>query len=510
MSKIPKFVFGKFLYTALFVALQIAVIVWAFVYFNERFAFFYAFNVVLSLAVLLHLIYKNSNPEYKLAWVIPILIFPIFGGFLYVVFTHNRSTEKMKKMVRKIDNTFSRSLKSENQVGRQLKAQNADAYLQSQYISNTTHSVISNNTETKYLPTGEAFFESVLDDLKNAKKFIFLEYFIIEQGVMWDSIYEILKQKVKQGIEVRVMYDDFGCMFKLPQNFSRQLEKDGIKVHVFHKFTNILSPTFNNRDHRKILVIDGIVGYCGGINLADEYINVKKPFGHWKDTAVRLYGGAVFNLTMMFLSIWDCMKNEKTDNYLTYAPSKEIVENIKSDGFVHPYSDIPLDEFEVSKSVYINMINKAKKYIYITTPYLIIDNTLIEALTLAALNGVDVRIITPYIPDHKYVHMITRSYYDVLIKSGVKIYEYTPGFIHSKTFVCDDEYAIVGTVNLDFRSLYLHYECAVWFYKSSVVGQVYDDILETMKASQRIESVKRKSLIVRIVISILKAFAPLL
>ncbi|MGN0173755.1 MAG: cardiolipin synthase [Acutalibacteraceae bacterium] len=509
MNKFFNIVFGRILYTAFFVILQASAIVIMYLYFNEKFAYFYAFSIFISIAVLLHLVYKDGNPEYKLAWVIPILVFPLFGGFLYICFSRNRTNDKIQKSLKELDKYYKESVNADEIGLEKLEKEDYTAYLQSKYIYNTAHTAPELKTKIKYLPIGEEFYKSVTEELKKAKKFIFMEYFIIEEGYMWDNILEILKQKIAEGVEIRLIYDDFGCMFKLPQNYNKKLEALGIKTIVFHRFNNILTPSFNNRDHRKILVIDGMVSFTGGINLADEYMNKTSPYGHWKDTAVKLTGAATWDFTVMFLSLWNTLKNT-TEDFSKYEPDVLTASQIENDGYVQPFSDIPLDDYDISKNVYMNIINKAEKYVYITTPYLIIDNAMTEALCNAATSGVDVRIITPKIGDHKYIHFLSRSYYDTLIKYGVKIYEYTPGFIHAKNLVCDDKYAIVGTVNLDFRSLYLHYECAVWMYGSSAVADIKEDYDKTLKMSEQIKKPKKRRLLARVFISILKAFAPLM
>ncbi len=506
MNKFFHIVFGRIIYTTLFIVLQISILVIMLTFFSEYFAQFYIFGLLISAIVFLHLMYKDGSPEYKLAWVIPVLLLPIFGGFLYVLFTQNRSNKRTRQKLKELEKHYQNAIKPNYDIFKKIEADNNYAAIQSKYIKSTAHCPPYQNTKATYFKIGEDFLESVLNDLKNAKKFIFLEYFIIEEGFMWNSILEILKQKQREGVEIRIMYDDFGCMFKLPQNYYKTLISYGFKVHVFHKFNNIFTPSFNNRDHRKILVIDGIIGYTGGINLADEYINKAHPFGHWKDTAIRLYGKGVWSFTVMFLSLWDSLENIEED----FSSYRVDADNVETDGFIQPFTDIPLDNHEISRTVYLNIINKAKDYVYITTPYLIIDNGVIEALCTASLSGVDVRIITPAIPDKKYIHFTSRSYYDVLIKNGVKIYEYTPGFIHAKSFVCDDEFAVIGTVNLDFRSLYLHYECAVWMYKSSCIDDIKTDFLNTFKISERIKRAKKQKPFQKLFLSILRAFSPLL
>jgi len=347
--------------------------------------------------------------------------------------------------------------------------------------------------------------------LKKAEKFIFLEYFIIEEGVMWNSILDILKQKAEEGVDVRVIYDDAGCIFKLPYGYNKKLESMGIKCRVFNPLVPLLSSRINNRDHRKIAIIDGHTGFTGGINLADEYINEYEKFGHWKDSAIMIKGEAVWSMTVMFLSMWNYLDGSNED-FNKFKPDIEPLEESCKDGYVQPFADNPLDDETVGEIVYLNLINKARRYVYITTPYLIIDNEIITALTSAAKGGVDVRIITPYCGDKWYVHEVTRSYYRTLIESGVKIYEYTPGFIHSKTFVVDDEYGVVGTINMDYRSLFLHFECGVWMYKCRTIRDIKKDFNDTLKMCREItieelNEIKWYKTLERM---ILRIFAPLM
>lgn len=350
-----------------------------------------------------------------------------------------------------------------------------------------------------------------MEELKKAKHFIFLEYFIIEEGIMWNTILDILKQKAKEGIDVRVIYDDVGCVMKLPYKYGKQLEKYNIKCRVFNPFVPLFTNRLNNRDHRKIAIIDGYVGFMGGINLADEYINAYEKYGHWKDASILIKGEAVFNLTVMFLSMWDFINNSE-DDYLKYKPENFTSERYLTNGYVQPFDDSPLVNEPIGETVYLNLINKAKKYIYINTPYLIIDNEMATALKIAAKSGIDVRIVTPHIPDKWFVHAVTRSYYHSFIKDNIKIYEYSPGFMHSKTFVVDDEYAVIGSINLDFRSLYLHFECGAWLYKTDSVLKLKEDFLNTLDLCQQInisdcENIKWPVKFGRLV---LRLFSPLL
>jgi cardiolipin synthase len=354
-------------------------------------------------------------------------------------------------------------------------------------------------------------FECLLEELKKAERYIFLEYFIIEQGTMWSAILDILIEKAQQGVDVRVIYDDVGCLLKLPYGYDRHLESLGIKCRVFNPFRPVLSVRLNNRDHRKIAVIDGHTAITGGINLADEYINEVARFGHWKDTSILIQGEAVWNLVVMFLTLWDWLCGIKED-YEEFKPLPEYAEQFTSDGYVQPFADSPLDDESVSQSVFLNMIGGAKRYVYINTPYLILDFEMTTALCLAAKRGVDVRIVTPRIGDRWFVHAVTRSNYEVLIEAGVRIYEYTPGFMHAKTFVVDDQFAVVGTINLDYRSLYLHFECGAWLFKTKSVLEIKEDYLQTLAVSQLItlEECHNVKWYKKLARSLLRLFAPLM
>ncbi len=329
---------------------------------------------------------------------------------------------------------------------------------------------------------------------------------------MWDGIEQILRRKAAQGVDVRVIYDDFGCLFTLPFKYNEVLESKGIRCKVFNPFKPIWSAKMNNRDHRKILVIDGHTAFNGGINLADEYINAIVKHGHWKDTAVMLKGEAVWSFTMMFLTMWNYLDSSKPDDYTVYMPRKEEIEDYKGSGYVIPFTDSPLDDEPVGENVYLNIINDAKEYVYITTPYLIIDNEMSTSLILAAKSGIDVRIITPHIADKWFVHAVTRAHYKKLVKFGVKIYEYTPGFIHAKNFVSDDTVSVVGSINLDFRSLYLHFECATWMYKTDSVLKVKEDYLKTLEKCEEItySDCRKVNIFVRIGRGLLRLFAPMM
>lgn len=509
MKKMLRFLTQRVVITALLIVLQAALlfgIIWKL---DNYFVYFYAGSVLLSLLMTLGIINNKSNPAYKIAWLIPILLFPVFGGLIYLIFGSDRTGHYLRKKFGQIGTEMD-SVIAETCRRSGAEQLPPDAANQSRYISRCAHCPPYQHTTTEYLPLGEVKFQRMVEELKKAEHFIFLEYFIIQEGKMWNTILEILRQKAVQGVDVRLIYDDMGCIMLLPSGYDRTLEQMGIKCRVFNPFVPILSSRFNTRDHRKICVIDGNVGFTGGINLADEYINAYEKHGHWKDTSILLKGEAVFNLTAMFLSMWDYLdKSEGETDYSRYYPTV-WAEDAK--GYVQPFADNPLDDEAVGETVYLNLINKAKHYVYITTPYLILSSEMLTALTSAAKSGVDVRIITPHIPDKWYVHAVSRSHYQPLIEAGVKIYEYTPGFIHAKTFVVDDDYAVVGTINLDYRSLYLHFECAVWMYQTPSVAQVRDDFLKTQQISQEItlEECQNISFPRRLGRSVLRVFAPLM
>lgn len=398
-------------------------------------------------------------------------------------------------------------------IHERLEAEDPSICVQSDYIRNNSGYPAYENTTAEYFQVGDDMFPVLVRELEQAKHYIFIEYFIIHDGVMWQTILDILERKVKEGVDVRLLYDDMGCLTTLPHKYYEQLRAKGIKCEVFNPFRPFLNIIQNNRDHRKFCIIDGYVGFTGGINLADEYINQKKRFGHWKDTAVMLKGEAVWNMTAMFLHMWSVVTRSKEkvefENYLphTYHPGE-----FESDGYIQPFCDSPLDNETVGENVYLNIINRAKQYVYICTPYLIIDNEMMTALCLAAKSGIDVRIMTPGIPDKKIVFLLTQSYYEQLLEAGVKIYEYQPGFLHAKSFVCDDEVGVVGTINMDYRSLYLHFEDGVWIYKNKVIDDIKSDFMETLNYCNPIslDFCKGRNIVVRAMQSILRLFAPML
>lgn len=510
MYKVFRLIFSQRVLVTILLLLQAALLVIVVSSSIQRFETVnIALNIV-SVLVVLYIFNRKEKPAYKLSWVFLILTFPVFGGLLFLLFAFQSTTRKAKRALQNIvDVTQPLFLPEQNSLP-QVAQDCPDVLRPVHYLQEYAGFPVYQNTQTEFLSPGEVKLARLLEELKKAQRYIFLEYFIVQEGVMWNSILEILKAKAREGIEVRFLYDDMGCLFSLPLNYPKILAGYGIKCEVFNRFRPVMSTLQNNRDHRKIAVIDGKVAFTGGVNLADEYINAVERFGHWKDAAVMVKGEAAWSLTMMFLQMWAFVTNTRED-YGQFRPWQDEPCPVPSDGWVQPYADSPIDNEHVGEHVYVELITGAKKYLYINSPYLIVDDTMLSALALAAKSGVDVRIVTPHQWDKKFVHLTTRSYYRELIQAGVKIYEYTAGFNHSKTFVADDIVAIVGTTNLDFRSLYLHFECGVWMYKTLAVQQVKEDFLHTLDKCQRItmEECKGNALL-RLIQDILRIFAPLM
>lgn len=510
MKRFFQLLFSRLTIVALFLALQIFAIVWTLTYFRARIADFYTLFILISVAAVIYILNQDDNPAYKIAWIIPILVFPIFGTPLYFIFGKSTLPKALRTRMADIQSKYGDAFRHIVSCGDALKVLSPDAALQSKYLETAARSPVFTHTETEFFGLGDLIYPRMLEELSKAEKFIFLEYFIIAPGKMWDSILAILEEKAAAGVDVRVIYDDMGCILTLPRNYAAQLEAKGIRCHAFHRFQPILSGSFNNRDHRKICVIDGNVAFTGGINLADEYINVIRRFGHWLDCGIMVRGDAAYGFTVMFLSMWDYICRTNHD-FIQYLPDPAAIADVADDGFVQPYTDTPTDNEAVGETAYINMISRAKRNIYICTPYLVIDNELMTVLTSAAKCGVDVRIITPGIPDKWYVYAVTRSFYGSLTAAGIRIYEYTPGFIHSKLCVCDGEYGICGSINFDYRSLYLHHECASWMFRSKAVTQMHDSFLETLTKCREVQpDTCARHWYQRLLQSLLRVFAPMM
>ncbi len=470
--------------------------------------YFYILAYATQIACVIKITASDDNPDYKVPWLLFVLILPIAGFMLYMMMYSRILKRKFIKRLKDLDSRMYH--KDDRVLLERLNKENPIAHAQAKMLCKISYSHLFADTSQKYYPLGEELCKDLINDLKNARKFIFMEYFIIEEGKLWNEILEILKEKAEEGIEVRVVYDDIGCMKTLPGNYFKILRKMGIDATPFSFLRGGVNSEFNNRSHRKITVIDGCIGYTGGINLADEYINEKARFGHWKDGGIRIEGEGVWELTRLFLTDYGINVKALPKAKHDYFPRIRIS---KENGYIIPFGDgpRPLYKREVAKCAIKNMLNSATKYAYITTPYLIIDNELCQCIENTALRGVDVKIILPHIPDKRFIHSMSRSFYPRLMDAGVEIYEYEKGFIHGKNYITDDEYAIVGTVNLDYRSLAHHFENAVWMYNTDTIVDIKNDFDSTLEKSIKIEKQMLKlGILKRFFRACVRVFAPLL
>jgi len=477
LSKFFSTIFSRFTITLLLIFLEVVLFAYLMLELENYAWYVTLFFAVAAVITNLFVIWKDYNPAYKIAWIVFISAMPALGIVCYLLFGNKRPTRRMRSRLMPQDAAHMSDLAQQDDLS---GIEDERLRTTTEYISEKGHFPAWKGNSTRYYPLGDDWYEDMLEDLKKAEHFIFMEYFIIGRGSMWSEILAVLKEKVKQGVDVRIIYDDFGSMKVLPANFVKLMEAEGIKAMSFNTVHPIFSLVYNNRDHRKICVVDGYIGYTGGANIADEYINREERFGHWKDACVRIEGNAVWNLTVMFLNMWDAFKHEEED-YSPFAPGVWHPEPFdeKGKGVVQPFSDSPLDNENVGEYTYLEIVNQAQDYVYIYTPYLIIDNEMEVALGLAAKRGVDVTIVTPHIPDKPLVFSITRSYYNTLISCGVKIKEYTPGFVHSKVCIADDRMAMVGTVNMDFRSFFFHFEDGAFMIDTECIPEIRKDFEET-------------------------------
>ena len=500
---------GRGVVVAVSVLLQVAWITWLIIKLNNYYAAISLFTSLLSLLVVLHISGDKKNAAYKISWIVLILLFPVLGLCLFLMFGQESSTWFMRQKFRNINRHQARFLPQDTAAAAHMDAQDAGLANQAYYLRNSAGFPVYDDTKvTFYGDTNEAL-EAQKAALRTAKHFIFMEYHAIEDSTAWRGLEEILAAKAAEGVDVRVFYDDMGSLGFISKPFAKRLQSRGIQCRVFNPLLPVLNVFMNNRDHRKITVVDGQVGFTGGYNLADEYFNLTHPYGQWKDSGLRLEGGAVRSLTVIFLEMWNATQETPEDPTPLLVPAARPAD---AAGFVLPYADTPLDDLPVGEDVYLNMIKNARKYVYITTPYLIIDDEMQRELTLAARRGVDVRIITPGIPDKKLILRVTRSFYADLADAGVRVFEYTPGFIHQKQFVADDEVAACGTINMDYRSLYLHFENGCWFCGCDAVAAVRKDFDELFPVCTEVTAqyVGRREKQVRGFNCILRLFGPLM
>ena len=480
LRKIVRVFASRLVLIGLAIALQLA---WLIVLIFQLTQYAYWINVtltILGVVIELFIIARNGNPSYKILWLLLIGAIPVLGAAMYLLFGNKRPSRSMRRKLHHGRHIIDFRMPTDSVI--YLLPERTAGLAASLEISGYP---LYQNTQVEYYSLGDDVFPDLMQDLQAAEHYIFMEYFIIAEGVMWDAVKTILKAKAAKGVEVRLVYDDVGSISCLPKHFKKELEDAGIQVMTFNPFRPMLSAIMNNRNHRKITVIDGYIAYTGGFNLADEYINQKERFGHWKDSAIRVYGEAAFSFTKMCLELWNAF-HDTHDRCEQYVPHRFHLQPFPTDGFVQPYYNSPFENEILAERVYLDLLYQARRYVFIFTPYLAIDDEMHNALCAAVRRGVDVRIVTPGIPDKRVVYSLTRSYYPSLLRAGIKIYEYTPGFIHAKSYLVDDEVGIVGTINMDYRGLFLHMEDAALMIGCKALQKLKTDYLVTFQESHRV------------------------
>lgn len=510
-SKILKYVFSRLFWAVLAIILQIGVLAFLLIYLGKLSITVTIYSAVA--AVLAMMIFcRDDAPEYRISWILVVLVIPVVGGMLYLFFGNKRQGKKEKRIREKYKAEGHEFWK--DATGKALDysvLENPEDRNLAKYIYTYSNARIYGNSPVKYYPQSDRVYKPLIEELEKAEKFIFMEFFIYDEGMIYDRVMEILKEKASNGVRVCLIYDDIGCAFTLKGNYESSLRKAGIQAVCFNPIKPRLNPRLNYRDHRKMCIVDGNTAISGGLNIADEYFNNRIRFGHWKDNAFIIRGAGVWNCTLMFMNLWNfvCPRDMVIKDFGDYAPT---VFYKRASGLIQSYGDSPLDDDRVAENAYITIINNAHDYVWISTPYLILDSVMQDALILAAKSGVDVRIITPGIPDKKFVFEVTQSNFYRLVENGVKIYSYEPGFIHAKMFVSDGKRAILGTTNMDFRSFFMHFECATVFYGGKTVREVKADFDRTFELCRQVPSDYRKrvGILRRVFRGIARAVAPML
>ncbi len=511
MKRLNRLFYSNKFFALLMLLIQIAVFIAMFIWISDYSKVLIGLTTLLSAVMIVLEVNRDEEPTFKMTWITLIAIVPVFGVLFYL-FTRTRTiTRNISDDYHSAQDINKKYMTAGEDVMKQLALESRREYAFASYLSRYGGSPVYSNTSVQYYSIGERMFEDIKRELQKAEKFIFMEFFIINYtSRMWREILEILRQKAKAGVEVRIIYDAMGCVTTLPRHYDETLARYGIKCRVFSPIVPLMSTHQNNRDHRKIIVVDGETSFCGGINIADEYINEKIRFGHWKDTGFMLRGAAVAGFTSMFLNMWNIYGADTEDGgkYITASAENRAGE----EGFIVPFGDTPLDNIYIGKRAYIHNLDNASDYVYIMTPYLVIDDEMYESMKYAAQRGVDVKIIMPHIPDKPYAFYLARTYYKALIKEGISIYEYTPGFVHAKMSVSDGRRAIVGTINHDYRSLYLHYECAAYMLDTPAVIDIERDFKDTLSKCSKItlDDIKHFNIFTRIIGHVTRLLAPLL
>ena len=510
-------IFSRFFLIILLILVELAVMVVPIVLLRDYLHYFFVGFLLFTFVMLIYLFNSRMDSTAKLTWMLIISVLQVAGALMLLFTQTNTGHRLIKKRSAQTIAETKDAIPQDPDVSARLRQE--DSYTDDllTYLNRSGCFPAFAETETTFFPLGEDKFEAMLRELAKAEKYIFMEYFIIEEGYMWGKILEILIEKAKAGVDVRVMFDGMCEISTLPSNYCKLLEAEGIKAKSYAPIRPFISSHYNYRDHRKICVIDGKVAFNGGVNLADEYINKIERFGHWKDTAVMLKGDAVRSFTLMFLQMWNISKKEEYNVEDAYKEAltpyaADGSEEIHPSGYVIPYCDCPLDEDKVGEAVYMDILNRAGRYVHIMTPYLILDGELEMALTYAGQRGIDVKLILPGIPDKKLAYSLAKSHYRKLLDAGVKIYEYTPGFVHAKICTSDDEKAVVGTINMDYRSLYHHFECATYMYRTDCVSDIETDFQNTLSKCREVtyDTISNEKTFYKVMGPIAKLIAPLM
>lgn len=484
-SPVLRFIFGRSMLTVLLLFVQIFYLVAGFLWLGEYMNILMEVLTVLSALIVIYIINSDDNPAYKIAWMVPILVLPVLGTLLYIFVQLDIGHRMLHKVMKANIAATEKWMDQNREEEEALFSEDAYAGALAHYLFENGRYPVYSGCDAVYFPDGKSKIDELLKQLEQAERFIFMEYFIVDAGNVWDRILDVLKRKAAQGVEVRFLYDGMCSLILLPFQYPKRLAQFGIQAKMYAPIYPLLSTHQNNRDHRKIVVIDGHTAFTGGINLADEYTNEKELYGYWKDASIMVKGDCVKSFTALFLQMWNANRKQGIEDYGKYLEALPLKHSIQN-GFMIPYGDGPYEKEPIAENVYLHIIQTAKRYVHIMTPYLILDHEVISALKYAAKRGVDVKLILPHIPDKKIPFDIARSYYKELIPAGVKIYEFTPGFVHAKVFTADDICAVVGSINLDYRSLYLHFEDAVYLYHTPVVGEIEKDFQETLLKSQEV------------------------
>jgi len=510
LGKLLKLMSTKAGITVFSLLIQIAIVVVGVLFAATYFWWIWLVFQFLSFCICIYIISRDINPSYKLTWCVLILLVPAFGGLVYLFIGRQHTPRRVRKRLKEAGNATQVLFNITNaELINRRKSLNPTGSVLADLVLRSASYPVYGNTDTQYFSLGDDFFPALLRDIRAAEKFVFMEYFIIDRGEIWSEICEALIDRAQHGVDVKIIYDDVGSMFTLPKRSIKQLKASGVQCLPFNRITPSFDMRLNNRSHRKITVIDGTVAYTGGNNLADEYANKVERFGHWKDTHMRFSGDAAWSFTVMFLAFWRILSRQEIKYIDYFQPTPE---HSGASGYIQPLSSGPGRDDHLIQSAFINLISSAKRYVYITTPYLILDNEIQTALVHAALSGIDVRIVIPHKPDKRTVYLATKSFVPVLIKAGVKVYTYTPGFIHAKMMIVDDERAFIGSCNMDYRSFYLHYECGALLYNTDSIHDMKADFTETLKTSHELthDEVENVTVFTRLARSILRLMAPMM